>query len=137
MYKKTVTTKKAKVTTHVCSGCIKDFDAKFLFVGQMVDYTTLFCQKCIDELKIEIVRPYHKVREKVVKEKVVKDKEKTTTKTKKSTTSKVVKDAMNKVGKEKITPKTKKSTTSKTKKSTKTTKRILNDHKTNEEEKYD
>lgn len=110
MYKK-VAVKKSKTTTHVCSGCIKDFDAKFLFVGQMVDYTTLFCQKCIDELKIEIVRPYHKVREKVAREKVVKEK----------------------VVKEKTTPKTKKTTTPKTKKTT--SKKVTN--RTNEEEKYD
>ena len=94
MYKKTVSPKKAKVTTRVCSGCIKDFDAKFLFVGQMVDYTTLFCQKCIDELKIEVVRPYYKVKEvkeKVVEEKIVPKTKKTTTSKTKKTTSKTTK----------------------------------------------
>ncbi len=77
MYKKTVV-KKAKSTTHVCSGCIKDIDLKSLFVAQVPDrdYNTVYCEKCLKELGITVFHTYYKekvVKEKVVKEKVVKE----------------------------------------------------------------
>lgn len=81
--KKTI--KKTKVTTHVCSECIDDFNAKDLFVAQVPDrdYTTLYCKKCLDKLELTALRPYHKVAEKKIKiETTAKTKKGTTTKTK-------------------------------------------------------
>jgi len=62
---------KSKSNTHICSGCIESFDAKYLFVAHPKSdnsYTTLYCQKCLDKLKIIPIRPYHKVKEKPIKE---------------------------------------------------------------------
>ena len=85
MYKKT-TYKKAvvkKVTTHICSECINDFDAKELFVAQVPDrdYSTIYCEKCLKKLEITIFKPYHKipvkktpVEKKVVEKKTAKKK---------------------------------------------------------------
>jgi hypothetical protein len=99
MYPKKVVSKKTKCTTHICSECIGDFDAKNLFVAQVPDrdYTTIYCEKCLNELGITEFRPYHKVSEK--KPKIITEKkpkiitEKKTTTKKKPTILKSEKDA--------------------------------------------
>ena len=88
-YNKTFTKKvKVKITTHICSECIGDFDAKDLFVAQVPDrdYNTIYCAKCLKELGITEFKPYHKVSEKKVK--VPKPKTVTATKTKTGTATK-------------------------------------------------
>jgi len=62
VYNKKTTTVKKK-TTHICSECIGDFDAKNLFIAQVPnrDYTTVYCEKCLDILGITEFKPYHKV----------------------------------------------------------------------------
>jgi len=87
-YTKAFTKKvKVKITTHICSECIGDFDAKDLFVAQVPDrdYNTIYCEKCLKKLGITEFHPYHKVAEKKVKV------EKVTSKTKKTTASKTKK----------------------------------------------
>ena len=77
---------KVKSNKHICSECIEDFDAKDLFVARVIDreYTTLYCDKCLKELGLTAIRPYHKVSEKKTKvEKTPKPKKDATKKTKK------------------------------------------------------
>jgi hypothetical protein len=68
--------KKAK-ETHICSGCIGEFDGKDLFhalkkaiVGS--DYYTIYCAKCIEKIGYKEFTPYYTKKEKV--EKPVKEK---------------------------------------------------------------
>lgn len=91
------TTKRS--TKHVCSECLNEFDAKDLSVAKRPnpddvpnrEYNTIYCDKCIEKLKIEEFKPFGKVRkvrvtkEKVAKEKVVKPTVKKTTTVKKHT----------------------------------------------------
>jgi hypothetical protein len=58
MIKKTVNNsiKKAKkIQTHVCSECLDDFNSKQIFfaLAPTGDHRTLYCIKCINELKIK------------------------------------------------------------------------------------
>jgi len=95
------TTKKS--AKHICSECLSELDQKDLFVAHVPnpddvpnrDYNTIYCDKCIEKLKIEEFKPYakgRKVKEKV--EKTDKPVKKTTIKkptVKKPTTKKVTK----------------------------------------------
>ena len=72
-----------KLTKHVCSECLNEFDAKELFIAHVPnpedvpnrDYNTIYCTKCIEKLKIEEFKPFGKIRKvRVVKEKIVKEK---------------------------------------------------------------
>lgn len=79
---------KKEKSTHICSGCIGEFDGKDLFEALVVskiaassNYYTIFCEKCIKKLGYENATPYQKT-------KIKSDVEKSTAKTKKSTTAK-------------------------------------------------
>ena len=75
---------------HICSGCINEFDPKEIFIGRFPgqEYTTDYCEKCIDKLGIMEVVPYYKPRIKSAKTKTTTKKADTKTKavSKKSTT---------------------------------------------------
>ena len=62
MYKKTIKTKVKE--EHICSGCIKGFDAKDIFSAMVPDreYSTNYCAKCLKELGITEFTPYLKPR---------------------------------------------------------------------------
>jgi len=79
---------KKEKSTHICSGCIGEFDGKDLFEALVVskispssNYYTIFCEKCITKLGYDNATPYQKTRTKS-------DTEKTAAKTKKATAAK-------------------------------------------------
>ena len=86
--------KKAKLT-HICSGCIGEFDGKDLFevlihskLGTSCDYYTIFCAKCCKELGHDMSKPYQKTASKTKTDTASKTKTATASKTKTATASK-------------------------------------------------
>jgi uncharacterized CHY-type Zn-finger protein len=73
----------AKTEKIVCSGCIKDFDVKEIFIAQVPnrEYTTVYCEKCLKKLGIKEYKPYKKPRKNAKKTTTNATKRKTSAKT--------------------------------------------------------
>jgi hypothetical protein len=73
---------KRKPTTHICSGCIVEFDKKELFIGEVPEreYSTFYCKPCLEKFKVTVFRPCVKERVAKVKTEEVKPKNKKATK---------------------------------------------------------
>jgi hypothetical protein len=71
--------KAKKSTFHICSECFGEFETKQIFVAPKpkplfeIEYSTLYCEKCLTKLGIKESYPYQKT--KVKKETVKKVKE--------------------------------------------------------------
>jgi hypothetical protein len=52
--------------THICTECLEEFSAKNIYIASFKngDFSTMYCKKCIDELKIKEFIPYNKPRKK-------------------------------------------------------------------------
>jgi len=91
--------KTTRTTTHVCSGCLKDFKPKEIFIAQAdsKDHSTLYCQKCLDKLEIKEFSPYNVSRKMTDKETIKKPVKKTVKKTpEKSTVKKTTRKTVKK-----------------------------------------
>lgn len=71
--------KAKKSTVHICSECFGEFEPKQIFIAPKpkplfeIEYSTLYCEKCLTKLGIKESYPYQKT--KVKKETVKKVKE--------------------------------------------------------------